>query len=200
MGAIASYYATGINFFANILVSFDKADSMHRLSTRETFSPLSSLSREFMTRMGWEGEVRLADLRRLWKDTLGDPIARVSYPLSVSEGAKEEIVIACLSPLWKRELSFLEAEIRDKLGRSHSSFSSLPFVFRVVRPFRKGSMETAKPKGDGPRIEALWKEAEKISSSLPPALRERGRSFVLGHLLAGTHLDLEARRNSSHHS
>ncbi len=197
MGTIASYYATGIKNFANILVSFNKAHSMQRRSSDETFAPLASLSREFMTRMGWEKEVRLADLRRLWNDTLGDPIARVSYPFSLSE---TEIVIACLSPLWKRELSFLETEIRDKLGRSQPTFSSLPFVFRVVRPFRKGSTGRERPKGDAPKIEALWKEAEKISAHLPPALRERGRTFVLGQLLAGTHLDSEARKNSPRHA
>ncbi len=191
MGAIASYYATGINFFANTFVSFDKADPMQRPSARETFAPLSRLSREFMTRMGWDEEVRLADMRRLWKETLGDPISRVSYPLSISNS---EIVIACLSPLWKRELSFLETEIRDKLGQSHPLFSSLPFAFRVVRPFRNRTTESTPQKEDGPQIEALWKKAEEISSSLPPALRESGRSFVLGHLLAGTHLDREARK------
>ena len=197
MGTIASYYATGIKNFANILVSLNKAHSMKRRSADETFAPLATLSREFMIRMGWKKEVQLADLRRLWSDTLGDPIARVSYPLSLSE---TEIVIACLSPLWKRELSFLETEIRDKLGRSQPTFSSRTLVFRVVRPFRKGSTEKARPQGDGPTIEALWKEAEKISSPLPPALRERGRTFVLGQLLAGTHLDLEAQKNSRRHS
>ncbi len=172
---------------------------MQRHSTRETFAPLSTLSREFMARMGWEKEVRLADLRRIWRDTLGETIARVSYPLSISDGQEMkpgEIVIACLSPLWKRELSFLEPEIRGKLGQSLSDISSFPFVFRVVRPFRKGIAETAKGKEDAPRIEALWKKAEKISSSLPPGLRERGRTFVLGQLLAGSHLDLEAQRSS----
>ena len=172
---------------------------MQRSTTRETFEPLSTLSREFMARMGWEKEVRLADIRRIWRDALGDPIARVSYPLSVPDGPEMkpgEIVIACLSPLWKRELSFLEPEIRGKLGQRLFPLASYSLVFRVVRPFRKGIAETAKGKGDAPRIEALWKKAEKISSSLPPGLRERGRAFVLGQLLAGSHLDLEAQRSS----
>ncbi|MGC8530131.1 MAG: DUF721 domain-containing protein [Leptospirillia bacterium] len=169
---------------------------MQRRSTYGSFAPLASLSHEFMTRMGWETEIQLADLRRLWSDTLGDPIARVSYPFSLSE---TEIVIACLSPLWKRELSFLEEELRDRLGRRHPTFSSRPFVFRVVRPFRKGSTDKERLKGEGPKIEALWKEAEKIASRLPPALRERGRTFVLSQLLAGAHLGLEVPQNSARH-
>lgn len=165
---------------------------MHRPFSGESFTPLGRVSRAFATRMGWEKELRLADLRRIWQETMGDPIARVSYPLSLSEG---EIVVACLSPLWKRELSFLEAEVREKLVRSFPPLKSLTLTFRVVRPFRKDKKSDGSDRAkEAKKLELLWEKAEDIASALPEPLRERGRAFVLGQLLSGLHLEEERRR------
>ena len=171
---------------------FNKVCPMHRPFSGESFISLGRVSRDFATRMGWERDLRLADLRRLWRETMGDPIARVSYPLSLSES---EIVVACLSPLWKRELAFLEAEVREKLVRSFPLPDSLTLTFRVVRPFRQeGKIDGPDRAKESKKLELLWKRADEIASALPEPLRERGRAFVLGQLLSGLHLGEGGRR------
>ncbi len=149
---------------------------------RSTFASMESVARKVATSLGWEREARLIALNREWKEIFGDPIARVSYPSALID---KELVVACASPLWKRELTFLLPEIRLKLQKACPALSGISIVFRAVRPFSPPLSDRKRSPPSPLPIDALWSRAEEIASRLPPPLRERGRAFVLQQLLKG---------------
>ncbi|MEC4683512.1 MAG: DUF721 domain-containing protein [Nitrospirota bacterium] len=153
----------------------------------DSFHSLSVVSRKVAARLGWENEQKRWDMIRLWQNTFGDPVARVSYPLSVHG---EEIVIACESALWKRELTYLLPEIRSRLAHTGSGLENMMISFRIVKPFhhpvkRKSPDDLLSPD----QIERLWNRAGEISSSLPEPLRSRAQSFVFRQMINGIHLE-----------
>ncbi|EQD25211.1 MAG: DUF721 domain-containing protein [Nitrospirae bacterium] len=149
---------------------------------RSTFASMHSVARNVAASLGWESEADLREIARQWKEIFGDPIARVSYPSALLE---KELVIACSSALWKRELAYLLPEIRTRLHAACPRLSRISLSFRVVRPF-KPPVADRRPVYPRPAvIESLWARAEEIASRLPEPLRDRGRAFVLRQMLQG---------------
>ena len=155
---------------------------MDNLDYRSTFDSMESVARKVATSLGWEREARLVALNREWRKIFGEPIARVSYPSALLD---KELVVACSSPLWKREPTYLLPEIRLKLQNACPTLAGIALVFRTVRPFSPPLSDRRKTPGPSILIESLWTRAEEIASRLPPPLRERGRAFVLQQLLKG---------------
>ena len=156
-------------------------DTEHRM----TFVAMDTLSQAVASTMGWDREARLRKILRLWQETFANPIARVSYPSALLD---KELVVACASALWKRELTFLLPEIRQKLVDAFPPLSGYAITFRVVRPFSLPRNANEPPFPSPDHIEALWKRAEEISSRLPEPLREKGQRFVFSRLLNGSRL------------
>jgi hypothetical protein len=152
-----------------------------------TFHSLQEVSRNVAVRLGWDEEQKRWDMIRLWQETFGDPVAGVSYPLSLQS---DEIVIACKSALWKRELTYLLPEIRARLNETDAALGKKNISFRVVHPFRHPVRRSA-PSGtlSPDQIERLWIRAGDIASSLPDPLRTRAQAFVFRQMVTGIHLE-----------
>ena len=147
-----------------------------------TFASMHAVSRKVAASLGWERQADLREIARKWKEVFGDPIGRVSYPSALLD---KELVIACSSALWKRELTYLLPEIRSKLLPACPRLSGITLTFRVVRPFSP-PVPDREPAVIRPAvIESLWVRAEEIASRLPEPLRERGRAFILRQMLRG---------------
>ncbi len=168
---------------------------MDNLDHPMSFISLGSLSQAMASKMGWEREARLWKVIRLWKDILGDPIARMSYPSALLD---KELVIACASELWKRELTFLLPEIQTRLLPSCPSLSGLSFTFRVVRPFSL-PLKDKEDQGEIPEeiLERIWSRAGEISAHLPEPMREKARRFVAYQLINGMGLRSSRRDGPS---
>lgn len=147
-----------------------------------TFASMHAVSRKVAASLGWEREADLREIARQWKEIFGDPIGRVSYPSALLE---KELVIACSSALWKRELTYLLPEIRSRLLPACPRLSGITLTFRVVRPFSPPVTDRAPAVIRPAVIESLWIRAEEIASRLPEPLRERGRAFILRQMLRG---------------
>lgn len=149
------------------------------------FQSMQSVSRTVARQMGWEKEEALWGLVKLWEKTFGDPVARVSYPLSQGP---DGLVVACDSALWMRELTFLLPELRARLAEVRPDLSGRPISFRVIRPFRPPGRRATPPQAGPSRAEValLWTRAEEIAAGLPPALRERGKTFVFLQMINGS--------------
>lgn len=158
-----------------------------------TFASMHAVSRKVAASLGWEREADLREIARQWKEIFGDPIGRVSYPSALLE---KELVIACSSALWKRELTYLLPEIRTKLLEACPRLSGKALAFRVVRPFSPPVPDKAAAVIRPAVIESLWARAEEIASRLPEPLRERGRAFILRQMLRG--LTLSGEENPGH--
>jgi hypothetical protein len=55
----------------------------------------------------------VAEARRVWRDAVGDEVARRSLPVRRSGGA---LVVNCASAAWSSELTLLEGRLRRRLG------------------------------------------------------------------------------------
>lgn len=151
------------------------------------FHSMREVGRKVSKSMGWERERELQELIRLWQETFGNPVARVSYPLSLSGTG---LVVACESALWKRELTYLLPELRSRLAEISPSLDGKTISFRVVRPFSHPLARRSPAAGLSPdQIEALWRRAAEIASVLPEPLRDRGRAFVFRQMANGIHLE-----------
>ncbi len=158
-----------------------------------TFASMHAACRSAPVTDGSDHESELREIARLWKEIFGDPIGRVSYPSALLE---KELVIACSSTLWKRELTYLLPEIRTKLLEACPRLSGIALAFRVVRPFSPPVPDKAAAVIRPAVIESLWARAEEIASRLPEPLRERGRAFILRQMLRG--LTLSGEENPGH--
>jgi hypothetical protein len=55
----------------------------------------------------------VAEARRVWREAVGDEVARRSLPVRRSGGA---LVVNCASAAWSSELTLLEGRLRRRLG------------------------------------------------------------------------------------
>lgn len=150
-----------------------------------TFHSLQEVSRNVAVRLGWDEEQKRWDMIRLWQETFGDPVAGVSYPLSLQS---DEIVIACKSALWKRELTYLLPEIRARLNETDAApqkyfISGGPPLSpsrQTLRPLRHSLTRPDRAALDSGRRHCLI---------LPDPLRTRAQAFVFRQMVTGIHLE-----------
>lgn len=77
---------------------------------------------------GFAETVKLADIRSMWSDTLGNAIARSSEPTMLRKGL---LFIKVKNSVWMQELALLKEELMAALNRKLSREEVLDMRFKI---------------------------------------------------------------------
>jgi len=146
---------------------------------RSLLTTLDSVLKDIAHDLKFEDKMEQVMLYRLWKEAVGDAVARNATPVLVRGGV---LHVNVTSSVWMQELHFLRAMVLEKIntGLSSTKINDIRFkVGPVVSPVQRQSPTGPLPELDANEQLATETESAKIGD---PELREAFQEFMAAYL------------------
>ena len=146
---------------------------------RSLLTGLDSVIKDIAHDLKFEDKMEQVMLYRLWKDAVGDAVARNASPVLVRGGV---LHVNVTSSVWMQELHFLRDMLLEKInaGLSGTKIKDIRFkVGPVVSPVQQQSPPGPLPELDINEKLATETESAKIND---PELREVFQEFMAAYL------------------
>jgi len=146
---------------------------------RSLLTTLDSVLKDIAHDLKFEDKMEQVMLYRLWKEAVGDAVARNASPVLVRGGV---LHVNVTSSVWMQELHFLRAMVLEKInaGLSSTKINDIRFkVGPVVSPVQQQSPTGPLPELDANEQLATETESAKIGD---PELREAFQEFMAAYL------------------
>lgn len=115
---------------------------------------LRDILKEMASRYRWQPAEALLEIQAVWPAVLGEPLARVAWPVGFLNG---ELTVSVPAPAWSQELWYIRGSLVEHLNAALSA-THVTGVRFVVRTSDAAQADAARRRDAVDRLRALAQE------------------------------------------